>query len=238
MPEPEQPLTGGSQTPGVVRVGDTVRRPAHSRSAQTQALLRHLERVGFTGAPRALGFDAQGREVLGWVDGEVGGRPPYDLADGCLVAAARLLLDYHDAAASSSWCGEQETVCHGDLGPHNTVFRDGLPVAFLDWDHNVRPGQRAVDFADAVWGFADLTQPTVPLPEQARRVALMCSAYPGMTPGVVVEELLAQFHRARDNHVAAGRERAVAVMDRLVTWTERHRDELGRYRPTGAPCRG
>jgi aminoglycoside phosphotransferase (APT) family kinase protein len=27
-----------------------------------------------------------------------------------------------------------EIISHGDLGPWNTVYRDGIPVAFIDWD--------------------------------------------------------------------------------------------------------
>ncbi len=59
----EIPLLGGN-TSTVVRVGDTVRRNAGPWTPAVHALLRHLEYVGFTGAPRALGMDEQGREVL------------------------------------------------------------------------------------------------------------------------------------------------------------------------------
>lgn len=58
--------------------------------------------------------------------------------------------------------GLVSTVLHG-AGPHNTVFRDGCPVAIIDWDDGVGPGSRAVDFADAVWGFADVTSDSVPV---------------------------------------------------------------------------
>ena len=34
------------------------------------ALLAHLAGTGFTGAPRPLGFDEQGREVLTFLEGE------------------------------------------------------------------------------------------------------------------------------------------------------------------------
>jgi thiamine kinase-like enzyme len=37
-----------------------------------------------------------------------------------------------------------ETVCHNDLTTWNTVFRAGLPVAFIDWD-TAAPGPRAFD---------------------------------------------------------------------------------------------
>jgi hypothetical protein len=51
------PLTGGRLTQGVVRIGDTVRRPASEKSAFTAELLQLLERRGFTTAPRYLGQD-------------------------------------------------------------------------------------------------------------------------------------------------------------------------------------
>jgi hypothetical protein len=47
----EHPLTGGRITQGVVRVGDTVRRPASARSAFTRDLLQLLDRRGFDAAP-------------------------------------------------------------------------------------------------------------------------------------------------------------------------------------------
>jgi hypothetical protein len=61
---PEQALAGGRQTHGIVRVSQTVHRSLHQRSDYVHALLRHLEEVGFDGAPRLPGIDAQGREVL------------------------------------------------------------------------------------------------------------------------------------------------------------------------------
>ena len=47
----EIPLMGGRATPGVVRVGNTVRRPVKADAEYTDALLLHLERCGFEGAP-------------------------------------------------------------------------------------------------------------------------------------------------------------------------------------------
>ena len=66
----ETPLAGGRQTAGVVRVGDTVRRPTGPHSPFVHDLLRHLEAVGFGGAPGLLGVDEWGREVLAFVEGE------------------------------------------------------------------------------------------------------------------------------------------------------------------------
>lgn len=49
-----EPLTGGSDTQGIVRIGDTVRRPLRPFSLTVQAYLAHLRDAGFTGAPLPL----------------------------------------------------------------------------------------------------------------------------------------------------------------------------------------
>lgn len=222
----ERALTGGMQSDGLVRVGMTVRRPAHPRSGFVEALLRHLEVVGFDGAPRALGYDSQGRQVLTFIEGEVSHSPPFALSDAQLASATKLVRDYHDATARSFLRDGQEVICHGDLGPHNTVFRGDAAVGLIDWNGDVAPGRRAVDFAHAVWCFADLTEVAVPVDEQARKARLMCDAYPGMTPAVVVSELIARFHRARAQHAAAGRVGGIDVFDRLLSWMEVHGDRI------------
>ena len=61
---PEVALPAGDVTVGVVRIGDTVRRPHQPTSDRVAAYLAHLEARGFDGAPRHLGRDAQGRDVL------------------------------------------------------------------------------------------------------------------------------------------------------------------------------
>jgi hypothetical protein len=56
----------------VERIGDTVRRPAMPWTPAVHGLLRYLEDVGYPHAPRVLGFDERGREVLTWIEGESG----------------------------------------------------------------------------------------------------------------------------------------------------------------------
>jgi aminoglycoside phosphotransferase (APT) family kinase protein len=143
----EQPLPGGFVN-AVARAGDTVRRPPPANAAFVHALLRHLEGHGWPGAPRYLGTDAEGREVLSFVDGHVAwedGQPPEVGADESLAAVARLVRQLHDLTAGSPLAGTAEVVCHNDLSPKNTVYRDtgqGLrPVAFIDWDL-AAPGDR------------------------------------------------------------------------------------------------
>ena len=59
----EHALDGGNVAAGVVRVGDTVRKPAGFWTPAVEALLWHLWRVGFTGAPRdRVSFSPQAGE--------------------------------------------------------------------------------------------------------------------------------------------------------------------------------
>ncbi len=59
------------------------------------ALLRHLDSVGFSGAPRSLVIEDDGRHKLSWVPGEAGnsaGDP-----DARLISSAQLIRRYHEA---------------------------------------------------------------------------------------------------------------------------------------------
>lgn len=91
-------LGGGNVGTEVVRVGDTVRRPSGPWSASVDALLSHLNAVGYEAAPRTLGFDELGRHVLEYVEGDV--LMPFEPVDH-LAAAHRvgvLIRDLHDAS--------------------------------------------------------------------------------------------------------------------------------------------
>jgi Ser/Thr protein kinase RdoA (MazF antagonist) len=159
----EIPLMGGTANRGrVVRSGQTVRRPQRSTSSAAHALLRHLEDVGFDGAPRFLGTDAHGREVLSYIPGEAV-TPPYPawaLTDSALRSVAQLLWRYHDAAAGFDahphrWPKTPpapyggQLVCHNDPNLDNVVFRDGRAVALIDFDLS-SPGSFVWDVAGAV----------------------------------------------------------------------------------------
>ena len=167
--EPEVVLVGGTTNRGrVVRLGDTVRRPQRASSAATHALLRHLDDVGFTGAPRFLGIDDQGREVLSFVPGTAI-TPPYPawaLTDAALVSVAHLLRDYHRAvstfdATRHTWPHPPpapfagEIVSHNDVNLDNVVFRGHRAVALIDFDL-AGPGSRIWDVASAARLWAPL----------------------------------------------------------------------------------
>src|ERR671915_1246008 len=94
-------LSGGLTNAGLVtRVGDTVRRPWRATSPSTWALLDHLQRAGFDGAPRFLGIDDRGREILSYIPGRAAIEPEaaWALTDAALVSVAALLRRYHEAA--------------------------------------------------------------------------------------------------------------------------------------------
>ena len=76
--------------------------PAGSSRAAVRDLLLHLESVGFDGAPRHLGTDDLGREVLTWIDGDVP-LPPYPawaMTDRALTDLGRLIRRFHEATAT------------------------------------------------------------------------------------------------------------------------------------------
>jgi aminoglycoside phosphotransferase (APT) family kinase protein len=176
----EIPLRGGRVTHGVVRIGDTARRPPTGNSAFVRRLLQHLTAKGFEGAPAALGTDEQGREVFTFIEGEV----PADLGfhdDEVLCKAASLIRDFHDlsaelVAAPAAIAAGIEVICHNDLSPCNFVFRDGVPMALIDFDA-AAPGSRANDLGYAAWLWLDLGSPEIAAPEQRRRLALFLKAY-------------------------------------------------------------
>jgi hypothetical protein len=186
----EQPLSGGRVTPGVVRVGDTVRRPTGPHSAFVHQLLKHLEAVRFDAAPRLLGQDEQGREVLSFLPGEV----PADLGlitDQQLADAFRLLRRFHDATAGSSLAGAAEIVCHGDISPCNTVLQDGTPVALIDFDA-AAPGRRIDDLAYGLFLWLDLGNEDIALDDQRRRLHLAAAAYGVLVDSALVAEVARQ----------------------------------------------
>jgi hypothetical protein len=47
-------------------------------------------------------------------------------------------------------------------------------------------------------------------------------ADPGMTPGIVLEELTNRFHRAPNQHEAATPPVAIMDVDDLIAWIDRH----------------
>src|ERR1700678_4575096 len=176
------PLPGGTANRGlVVRVGDTVRRPTAPCWLATHALLAHLAKVGFDGAPRVLAADAT-IETLTYIDGQAAVPPLAEdtLTDAALVSVADLLRRYHLAAASFDPAGyswprpiparfRTGLVSHNDAHPANLVFRDGRAVALIDFDW-AGPGSAIWDFAAAARNWASLADDEDIADSRRRRV--------------------------------------------------------------------
>ena len=180
-------------------------------------LLRHLAAAGFPGAPRVLGLDGQGREVLTYLEGEVPVYPtaPERWSEEVLEDVAHLLRRLHDVtvdleAPAGGWReGAEapesgEVICHNDVAHYNTVFLAGRPVAFIDWDF-AAPGPRAWDVAYAAYRFVPLCSDqaagglgaSVPV-DRPGRLRRFCDAY-GLTDRAgLVDMILRRIQRVCD----------------------------------------
>jgi aminoglycoside phosphotransferase (APT) family kinase protein len=129
-----------------------------------------------------------------WQPGRGHQLPPYARSEASLIATAGLVRQLHEAApgyrpADTGYRFHPhppragEIVSHRDLGPWNTVYRDGLPVAFVDWDA-AGPVDPVVDLAAAAWEFIPLASPEQlreagfdPVPDITARLRLFLDAY-------------------------------------------------------------
>ncbi|MBR8743687.1 trifolitoxin immunity protein [Nocardiopsis sp. MG754419] len=235
-------MPGGSRS-GVVRNGGSVHRPPSPRGAFIRALLTLFEDRGWEGAPRHRGTDAQGREILGFLPGHVAWepvQPPDVTSDASLVRLARLIRGFHDLTAGSTPAEGAEVVCHNDLAPKNTVYRDlgeGLrPVAFIDWDL-ASPGRRVDDVAHACWQYLGLGPDVSDVEETARRIGVIRDAYGLDEREDVLDRVLWWQDRCRrgiEAGAAAGDPALIRLRDsgaarevgRSHAWVEAHRHRL------------
>ena len=227
--EVEVPLGGGRTSHGVARVGGTVRRLPTPNSEFVRLLLRHLASRDFGSAPVSLGTDSAGRDVFSFVEGEVPANLEFH-GDETLCHAARLIRRFHDLAAElvASPCAAAagiETVCHNDLSPCNFVFREGVPVALIDFDA-ASPGSRLHDLGYAAWLWLDLGSPSVGVAEQARRLALFLAAYGGVRPGPVVAAVLARLANLAARGKGIGDKAMAGWAAGCLEWTSRSRSIL------------
>ena len=188
------PLTGGNVNSQVVRIGDTVRRRTGPHSSAVQRWLLHLEKVGFSNAPRYMGRDTEGREILSYIPGS--GTMPDNPGgnDHALIRAAHMLRQMHDASAGFDQQGKwafcypdrdkREVICHNDFAPYNMIWVDGLPVGIVDFDL-AGPGPRLRDLAYLAYWMVPLSCAAPEMRCRARtdlangstRLRLLCDTY-------------------------------------------------------------
>jgi len=204
--EVEVPLLGGDVSDGLVRRGQTVRRPRGDHSPAVEAYLLHLDRAGFVRAPRFLGIDAAGREVVTFVEGEWGGRPPspWALDEGVLEQLGQWQRALHDVSQhvvlpdGVTWPERTQfpgvpdvfevpdVVGHNDVTIENTVFTqapDGRRelAAVIDFDL-AGPTTRLLDVATTLLYWAPLGPPAARAHGMAsldapRRTRILTEAY-------------------------------------------------------------
>jgi hypothetical protein len=250
----ETVLTGGNIST-VVRAGDTVRRPTGPWSPAVHALLTHLAASGYDAAPRTLGSDEQGREILTYLDGDVFDYPMPDRVwdEPTLEAVVLMMRRLHDITAhftpppNARWRLQPgaptsgPVICHNDIAPYNTVFRGGIPVAFIDWDF-ATPGPALWDLTHAAWLWVPLDDaPDVPALDAPRRLRMLCDAYglPRDGRAAILTTIQRRQQVAHDVIVEWGT-RGVPGFDRLLKdghhrgklasmrWLETHRVSLER----------
>ena len=244
----EEVLLPGNVSIEVVRIGETLRRPAMPWSTSVDALLAHLHEFGFEGAPRALGYDEDGRQVLSFAEGLVDSDPS-DLDVSRLVEVGQLIRRLHEASstfippADAVWNvaitpDHEDLICHHDLAPWNLV-RTPTELTFIDWD-NAGPGSRLWDLAYAAHGFVPLA-PAASISDEVagQRLAALVEGYglDAKERGLLVNklgprirsmyELLRHGHESgaqpwsrlwNEGHGAVWLADAVYVDDRRSTW--------------------
>lgn len=166
--EEEEVLTGGNVS-NVYRSGNTVRRELKSGSHKIHRLLKHLENKGFSYAPKFLGIDEKGREVLSFIEGEAGNYPlkQYMWSDDVLIEIGKMLRLYHDSVSDfsfdDSWKSIDDTpkpfevLCHNDFAIYNIIFNDERPIGIIDFDV-AAPGPRLWDIAYTLYTCVPLSR--------------------------------------------------------------------------------
>lgn len=185
----ESQLIGGRTATEVVRVENTVRRSLGPNSEFNRAVLKLLEEKGFSQAPRFLGIDEKGREILTFMEGEVR-HGEMRWTDDQLVKVVQMLKDFHDATAGSELAKGKEVVCHNDIAPWNIILKNDVPTAFIDFD-DVAPGNRADDFAYFLWTFLELGS-DVSADVQAEKIRKLSEVYGFTDKDKLIDVILEQ----------------------------------------------
>ena len=231
----------------VVRIGGEVLRPMYPSSPWVHRLLKFLERVDFSGAPRLVGV-RDGVERLAFIDGDAGGSGwEHVLTEDGLASAAQLLRRYHEAVSSfepppeSVWSsgaqgapGREQILLHGDPGPWNMIWVDGAATALIDWDH-ANPGHPLDDLAYLVLYAAPLCSDEEALgwmrhetvPDRQHRLEVLADSYGAAAEGLVARavEVHAKTTRTVERLAGLGYEphRSWAENGMLDAFWERHR---------------
>jgi len=249
-------LLPGGRVTGAVRVGGTVQRRPRRAHPRALAVLRWFDDIGWAGAPRVVSAEPGGPEVLTYLPGRVPWQHPLPagaVSDDALSGVARLVRQFHDLTAGTEHAGDQEVLCHHDLAPNNTVYREpdagGEPYAFIDWDL-AGPGRRIEDVAHVCWTWLELGPGVSDLPETARRIRVILTGYNAAFGVVEVLPVVAWWQRrcwqgiqtqAHDGDpamMALVADGTAAAIRTAAQWTDAHRGQLAAADPGPSDAAG
>lgn len=165
----EEKLEGGNVS-SVVKIGKTVRRNQTEYSHSIHELLKYLDKCNYSFSPRYLGNDENNREILTYIEGEVGTDPVkrYMRSYEMITMIAKEMKLFHDLThefnenTKLKWQinypkpFENGVICHNDFAPYNTIFRNYKPVGLIDFDV-CGPGPRLWDIAYTIFTFIPLS---------------------------------------------------------------------------------
>ncbi len=235
----------------VVLVDGTVRRRSNWWTASVHHLLTYLAEGDFTQAPRPLGFDDEGREMLSFIEGDAGRSAARRVAqESALANLAQFLRRFHGAVRGylpppeADWAlpgaanAPPRGICHGDFSPWNTVWSGDTPVGIVDFDL-AHPGPASDDVAYALAysvPFRDDADTKRLLgvdevPDRARRVRVFAEAYGIETEGLVEQVVARQQKYARDVVLLRSRgfvarwtsSDSIARNHQIAAWQAEHR---------------
>jgi len=234
MDNNEEIKLSGGQNNDVVRIRDTVQRSVCENSNYVHQVLTFLEEQGYEHSPRYLGIDENGREILSYVDGEIG--RAIEWTDQQLSEVMKMLRAFHDKTTGSELCKDKEVICHRDIAPWNTVLKNDFPIGFIDFD-DVEPGRRVEDIGYALWTFLELGNQDIDIQTQTKRIKMMCDAY-GFSDGkLLVDAILSEQKRVleiRKNMAISGKnseiqdfsKERIQIIENEMNWIEKHRSDI------------
>jgi mutator protein MutT len=214
LPQLRELLLEGERLPGgnvggATRIGATVRRATGAWTPAVHALLDHLAQAGLREAPRVLGIDGHGREVLSYLEGRVVDVDSEIVSADLLVDAMTWLRAFHHAVGDFRHPGPWRTVhralapgeliCHHDFAPYNVAVSStaaGERVAgVFDWDM-AGPGLPVDDLAFAAWNWVPLHR-EMAAEFSAQRLQTMATAYGhGLTAAQILARVVPRIERS------------------------------------------
>ena len=169
---------------GVVKVGDTVRRPVGVWTPAVHALLDYLV-PRLPCVPRTLGFDDHGREILDFLPGTVIDIGCEELTEGQIASLVSWTRTFHEAIAEFDHPGPWRyfpipgatLIGHNDIAPYNACFNGDDLVGVFDWDLS-GPTTALNELAFIAWNCVPLWRP-IDADVASRRLALIAETYGG-----------------------------------------------------------